>query len=89
MIYEFAFLQITNDIYNVGTGKGYTIKEVLQKIEDIYQTKINVTSDSIKTINIRSNILDIDKMKRILKFQPTIGLEEGIATIKKQRIWRK
>lgn len=84
-IYEFATSNRTNQIYNIGTGVGYSIKKVFKIIEKIYKTKIKIECNSIKTVNIKFNILNINKMKKDIGFFPKVNLKEGIEIIKRER----
>ncbi len=81
-VYKLLLMGKMNDIYNVGTGIGYSIREVFTLIEKIYQKDIKLRiCHSNKTVNIRNSVLNIEKLKRDTQFSPKISLEDGIARI--------
>lgn len=85
-IYQLIVSNRVNEIYNIGTGIGYSIKEVFKQIEKTYNIKIKIRKcDAIKAINIRTNILNIHKLKRDINFSPSITLKEGIERIKNEK----
>ncbi len=86
-IYQLIVSNKVNEIYNIGTGVGYSIREVFKQIEKTYQTKIKIKKcDAVKAINIRTNVLNIHKLKRDINFSPSITLKEGIERIKNEKV---
>ena len=55
-IYKIAISKEYNCIFNIGTGKGYTIEQVFSIIEKQYEKKLKLVNKKIKTINITCNI---------------------------------
>ena len=68
-IYKLGILNIKNDILNIGSGIGISIKEIFHKIETIYNKKIIINNKKINTINIKCNILDMSKTTSIVKLK--------------------
>ena len=69
----------SHEIFNIASGKGVTIKEVLSlilKIENYNNLKISFDGSMPKMIPKR--LINIDKAKKILNFSPKISLEEGL-----------
>lgn len=69
-----------NEIYNVGSGKETSVKDVLKIIEkliskNIYPHDISMTD----TIGVKRSVADISKIKRDTGWNPRTSLEEGIA----------
>lgn len=86
-IYQLLLSDKVNDIYNIGTGVGYSIREVFKQIEKTCNIKIKIKKcDAIKPINIKTNVLNIQKLKKDINFFPSISLKEGIERIKNQKI---
>lgn len=81
-VYKLAISSKINEIYNIGTGKGYSIRRVFQEIEKQFNTNIQVNISSKNTIDINTNILNIDKLTKAIEFLPKIEIEEGIRKIK-------
>lgn len=67
-----------NDIYNVGTQQGTSVKEVLQIIRSITGINFCVTYKQARNIDVPINILNISKIKGIIDYDNLIPLEKGI-----------
>ena len=77
-IYKLGILNIKNDILNIGSGIGISIKEIFHKIETIYNKKIIINNKKINTINIKCNILDMSKTTSIVKLKKIYTIENSI-----------
>ena len=67
-------------IFNVGSGKSFSVKMICDKIEKIMKKKVTIETDKTK---IRKNdILEIksnySKIRRIHHWEPKISLDEGL-----------
>lgn len=74
-------LEIKNigfEILNIGSGKPYSLKELLAMLEKVIGVKANVKKRPSHSASVEETYADIQKAKRILKWEPEIGLEEGI-----------
>ncbi|MBQ3834245.1 MAG: NAD-dependent epimerase/dehydratase family protein, partial [Elusimicrobia bacterium] len=72
------------DIFNIGSGKGTSLKQIIETLKEIYGNKVKYKI--IKTDNnfcAKRNILNINKAKKILKWKPKVSLKEGITKITK------
>jgi UDP-glucose 4-epimerase len=67
-----------NNIINVGTGIGTSIKELIHKIEIISGKKANVQYLPKRNFDVSVNCLEIKKVQKIYNWKPTISLDEGI-----------
>lgn len=65
-------------IFNLASGKGYSINEIIKVIENIVGHKINVCNLKARKQDVPINILDIDLIEKELKWYPKIDLNEGI-----------
>lgn len=63
-------------IYNIGSGLGYTLSEVIEIIGR--QITIDVQLASFRGFDIQKNVLDINKMKSTSFWKPEISIEQGI-----------
>lgn len=68
---------IWNQTYNIGSGNGVSIKEVVRLIENMANTKAKILYKGARECDVRSIVLDIDKIKRAINFNP-MKLENGI-----------
>lgn len=67
--------------YNVGSGRGYSIREIIDLIEDLVGYRLDVSFDDARSFDVPVNILDIDKAKRELGWRPKVGLRDGVAAL--------
>jgi GDP-L-fucose synthase len=80
-------IECNNEIFNIASGEGITIKEILSHIintENSHDLKIEF--DLSKPTMIPKRLIDISKAKKILDFEPKIKFSEGI---KKTILWYK
>ena len=70
------------EVYNIGSGRGYTISEVLEKLCSLASTHITVTSDAAKLRPLDVPVTVADNRKiAALGWQPTIPLEQTLLRI--------
>ncbi|AFZ70797.1 nucleoside-diphosphate-sugar epimerase [Caldisphaera lagunensis DSM 15908] len=67
-----------NGIYNIGTGKETSIKQLLNIIENILNVYIEPIYDEPRKNDIRFSVADIEKAKNDLNWEPKIDLNEGL-----------
>ncbi len=67
-----------NGIYNIGTGKEISIKQLLDLIEKILNVNIEPIYDKPRKNDIRFSVANIEKAKNDLKWEPKINLNEGL-----------
>jgi len=63
-----------SDIFNLGTGHGYTILEVIRKLENVAGRNINYKSNPRREGDAMSLIADTKKATLILKYTPKYDL---------------
>lgn len=68
---------INNEIFNVGSGQGYTINEIINKIKNIHGD-FAVEYKKGRDFDVPKIILNIEKLKKIVNFQFT-DINSGIA----------
>lgn len=64
------------DFVNLGTGKGYSVLEVIKVFEEVSQRKITKQITSRRDGDIGSCYADIQKAEELLGFLPEFGLRE-------------
>ncbi len=74
------------DTFNIGTGKSYSVKEIVDKILNLAQLKDITTSytNIIRKNEISNIVADITKAKKKLKWQPKIDINRGLSTMLKE-----
>jgi GDP-L-fucose synthase len=79
--------ECNNEIFNIASGEGITIKEILSHIINIENSHdLKIEFDLSKPTMIPKRLIDISKAKKILGFEPKIKFSEGI---KKTIFWYK
>ena len=70
-------------IFNIGSGKSYSVKEVIDFIQNIYGTSFNIKEKKlIRKNEILNTIADINLAKKELEWFPIYDLKEGLKKIK-------
>jgi UDP-glucose 4-epimerase len=68
-------------IFNLGSGKGYSLLEVINTISDILCIKPKINFIEARNIDVRRNVLDITKIQKEIKWKPEVNLREGIMKV--------
>ncbi|MCK4731448.1 MAG: GDP-mannose 4,6-dehydratase, partial [Methanophagales archaeon] len=75
------------DIFNVGSGKSYSVKEIVDKLIAINKKRVSVTYLNERRKNeIMNTIADIKHINDRLGWKPKISIDEGL---KKTFEWYK
>ena len=70
-------------IFNIGSGKSYSVKEVIDFIQNIYGTSFNIKEKKlIRKNEILNTIADINLAKKELEWFPIYERKEGLKKIK-------
>jgi GDP-L-fucose synthase len=64
------------DFLNLGSGNGYTIKELVETLSEI--VSFNYRFDKTKDSGFPKRIMNIDNAKKILGYSPEVSLKEGL-----------
>ena len=64
------------DFLNLGSGKGYSIKELVETLSSII--KFNYKFDKTKPSGFPRRVMDITSAKKILKYKPEFTLKRGL-----------
>lgn len=65
-------------VINIGSGQSYSICDIISEVEKIVGKKINTDFKPARSQDVPVNVLDINKAKEVLKWEPKVGLQEGI-----------
>jgi GDP-L-fucose synthase len=64
------------DFLNLGSGNGYTIRELIETLSEI--VSFNYRFDKTKDSGFPKRIMNIDNAKKILGYSPEVSLKEGL-----------
>lgn len=67
-------------VMNIGSGRGYSQSDIINGIEAISGRKIDVEFTPSRVIDVRSNVLSIERASQELQWRPKIDLSEGLAS---------
>lgn len=73
---------MTNEVFNLGSGIGTSMRELLAVIERVTRQSVHVEHVDGEYAGVRRNVLDVSKLRTHTGWSPRVGLEEGIA-----RLW--
>jgi len=65
-------------VFNIGSGKGYSLIDIISIIENILEIKIDVRFKPSRNVDLPVNILDISMAKTELNWIPKTKIEDGI-----------
>lgn len=70
--------QGTQKVFNVGSGLGYSLNEILNVCKKVSQKNPTVNYLEGRSFDVPVNILSIQKAQEELDWQPNISIEEGV-----------
>jgi GDP-4-dehydro-6-deoxy-D-mannose reductase len=74
----------TCNIFNVGTGRGYSVEDVVGIIQGIWGSSKELKSTNVPRKNeILESVADIRRIKRSLDWEPAYSLEAGLSEMHK------
>jgi len=68
-------------IFNIGSGVGHNLNEVIQVIESITAQPLRVKYTESRSFDVPINVLDISRARKDLNWKPTVSFQEGIARV--------
>ncbi|WP_250538457.1 MULTISPECIES: NAD-dependent epimerase/dehydratase family protein [unclassified Caballeronia] len=68
----------TEPVVNIGSGHGVSIIEIIRVIEELMDTKLDVTYHPSRTFDLPINVLDVSLAKRLLDWSPSTRFSDGM-----------
>ena len=68
----------TSNVFNIGSGRGYSLNEILHVIRDITGNDFSVTFKNMRSYDVPEIYLDITTAVNELNWKPQISLASGI-----------
>ena len=65
-------------IFNVGSGQGYSLNQVLEIIEDVTGITANCRQMPERVFDVPVNVLSIERAHRYLNWAPQVNFEQGL-----------
>ena len=75
------------DRFNLGRGKEYSVREIVEAFETITGEAITIEQDPVRMRKSdRMHLLaDISKLSEFIEWKPKVSIEEGIKTLVNQK----
>ena len=66
------------EVFNVACGKNYSVLDIIKYVNKILKKDIKPKFTPTRAGDIKDTLADISKAKKLIKFDPRIGFEEGL-----------
>lgn len=70
-----------SDTFNLGTGIGYSVKQMIKKVENITGKKIAITKGEIRKGEYAKIYASYKKAKKVLGWEPRVTLDKSISNL--------
>jgi len=70
-----------NKIFNIGDGKGTSLNELLVLIKEVTGEEFEIRYEQCRPFDVPANILDIERAKTELGWEPKVSLRDGISKV--------
>lgn len=80
-ILSLAVSKKSNGIYNVGTGKYYSILDLVSILESVSGKKCRILFKDAQIQKVDEVTYSIQKLERIFNWSPSVGIEEGFKKV--------
>ncbi len=88
-----ALQPVGYEIFNLGGHENISIMGLIERIEEAVGRKANIVRHPFPQADMKSNLADVSKARRLLGWEPLVSLEEGlrrtIAWYNQHRAWAK
>ena len=72
-----------SDMFNLGNGKGYSVKEIVSEVEKQFGVKMEKKKGKSRKGEYAKIYADNSKAGKILKWKPEKGIAESVLSLKK------
>lgn len=80
---EYLFNGGASDVFNLGTGNGNSVREIIHKVEEVTGKKIDITEGPTRAGDPARLFANNDKAKQLLKWNPSRDLEASVKSLVK------
>jgi len=81
MALEYLDRSHNSNIFNLGTGTGYSVKEIVSKVEEVTGKPIEKLKGETRKGDSIARFASIEKAERVLGWKPTHSLENSITSL--------
>ena len=72
-----------SDIFNLGNGKGYSVKEIVREVEKTFELKLKPKQGETRNGEYAKIFANPKKVNQILKWKPKKSLRDSIESLRK------
>ncbi|MCB0793299.1 MAG: GDP-mannose 4,6-dehydratase, partial [Flavobacteriales bacterium] len=78
------------EVFNIGRGIEYSVREIVEAFERQLGEQLTIAVDPARVRKVeRMHLLaDVSKLKRVTGWEPQWGIDEGVATLLKEKVAR-
>lgn len=76
-------MDMRHNLYNVGSGEGTDINRLISVIEEVSGIRVRIDRRPMRSVDVRSIVLDVSRISNEIGFTSGIDLKEGIS-----RTWK-
>jgi UDP-glucose 4-epimerase len=69
---------VAGKVFNVGSGRDYSVLDLLKTVERILDRPINYTHTPARKGDVRRTLADVSQAERLLGYKASVGFEEGL-----------
>ena len=66
------------EVFNIACGKAYAVLDIIKYVNNILKKDMKPKFTPVRKGDVKHTLADISKAKRLIKFDPKIGFEEGL-----------
>ena len=77
-IYKAATTDTKEKIFNLGSGNGHTLNQVVETIRAVTEKDVRIAYKAKRVFDVPETFLDISRARKLLHWSPTTSLESGI-----------
>lgn len=74
-----AFTQTSSKVFNIGSGKGYSINQIIEKVCKITGREISILYGIPRACDPKTVVLDTARAKNELDWNLTVNIDKGIS----------
>lgn len=69
---------IRNEVFNIACGEAYSVLDIVKYVNNILKKDIKPKFTPSRPGDVKHTLADIGKAKKLLRFYPEVGFEEGL-----------
>ena len=66
------------EVFNIACGKAFSVLDIVKYVNKILKKDIKPKLGPIRQGDVKHTLADISKAKKLIKFEPKVGFEEGL-----------